>query len=147
MLSVSESGRDLSAAFVAGARGYVLKRVSGYELLNIVRSVHNGETYFEPSLANGCLQHNAKQLAGMPDLNSLTKREKDILCRVSEGMTNKEIALSYKIAEKTVKHYMTSILMKLQLRNRVEAALVFQKYEKYLKEQNELERFLELKSA
>ena len=63
-------------------------------------------------------------MAATPDL---TKREEQILDRVARGLTNKEIAKDLKISEKTVKHYMTNIMQKLQVRNRVEAALVFKR--------------------
>ena len=65
-----------------------------------------------------------KRQNGQSPTDSLSRRERDILDLVAEGLTNKEIALHHKIAEKTVKHYMTSILHKLQARNRVEAALM-----------------------
>ena len=126
MLTGSASEDELSASFDAGARGYVTKNVvSPKELIDIVHSVHEGGMYTEPSVAAALLLRRFDKKKNSQDLTeSLSKRERDILDLVAEGMTNKEVALHYEIAEKTVKHYMTSILDKLQVRNRVEAALV-----------------------
>jgi DNA-binding NarL/FixJ family response regulator len=114
----------------AGVRGYVLKGTSGMELVNTLRAVARGEYYVTPRLAARILAlskrpiKGAEQEDGFPDL---TKREEQILDRVARGLTNKEIAKDLQISEKTVKHYMTNIMQKLQVRNRVEAALVFKK--------------------
>ncbi|MGI9385175.1 MAG: LuxR C-terminal-related transcriptional regulator [Methyloligellaceae bacterium] len=126
MLSAAECEDELSASFNAGARGYVTKNgVGPKQLIEIVHSVHEGGVYTEPSVAAALLVRRYEKKKNGHDLTeSLSQRERDILDLVAEGMTNKEIALHHKIAEKTVKHYMTSILHKLQARNRVEAALM-----------------------
>lgn len=130
MLTVSESERDVHQAMKAGVRGYILKGTSGLELVNTLRAVARGEYYVTPRLAARILAlsrrpQNAPALEeSLPDL---TKREEQILDRVARGLTNKEVAKALQISEKTVKHYMTNIMQKLQVRNRVEAALVFQK--------------------
>lgn len=123
MLTVSEDEDDLLAAFKAGARGYVLKGVSARELANVVRAVAGGEVYVSPSLAAGML---VELTHGRPPdpLSELTKREREILRLVAEGLTNREIGERIYLAEKTVKHYMTNILGKLHVRSRVEAALL-----------------------
>jgi DNA-binding NarL/FixJ family response regulator len=131
MLTVSEDEDDVLAALKVGARGYVLKGVSGPELVHIVRLINSGESYVTPSLAATLLgelreQHKEKKSAPDP-LSELTSRERQILELVSTGRSNKEIADEIFLSEKTVKHYMTNILQKLQVRNRVEAALLAQK--------------------
>lgn len=129
MLTASEAEEDVLTALKAGARGYILKGVSGDELLKIVHNVYDGEAYVTPSLAVTLLaelqnQHRVQPASG--PLDELTERERQILEKVAAGMSNKEIAHELALSEKTVKNYMTNILQKLQVRNRVEAALVAQ---------------------
>ena len=124
MLTMLEDHASLMDAITNGARGYVLKGVSGDELARIVRSVHGGETYVTPTMAAQMLRELAhQQLDGPDSWHQLTDRERAILELVAEGRTNKEIGAAIYLTEKTVKHYMTNILQKLQVRNRVEAAL------------------------
>lgn len=125
MLTVSEEEADVLATLKAGARGFILKGVSGRELRSILASVADGEVYVTPGLA-------ASMLRDMPPtppsgLDELTPRERQILEGVAAGRSNKEIARSLDLTEKTVKHYMTNVLQKLQVRNRVEAALLAQR--------------------
>lgn len=123
MLTVSEDEDSLLAAMKAGARGYVLKGVSATELVNVVRLVNAGEVYMAPTLAWGLLREMSKPPAADP-LAELSTRERQVLELVGGGLSNQEIGLRLGLAEKTVKHYMTSILTKLQVRSRVEAALL-----------------------
>ena len=124
MLTVLEDHESLMAAITNGARGYVLKGVGGEELARIIRSIHAGETYVTPAMAAQLLTELAHQQHAASDPHrQLTEREHAILELVAEGKTNKEIGTVMYLSEKTVKHYMTNILQKLQVRNRVEAAL------------------------
>ena len=125
ILTVSEDGNDVLEALEAGASSFVLKGIGGAELCRIVRTVHRGGVYVSPELAARMLiDVNERRQEGAVDLFSdLTAREEQILKQVALGQSNKEIAVSLKLSEKTVKHYMTNILQKLQVRNRVEAAL------------------------
>lgn len=125
MLTVSEDQDDLMNALKAGARGYVLKGVSARELANIVRTVAAGEVYISPALASGILFEMTYDRPVDP-LADLTDREREILRLVGEGLTNREIGECLHLAEKTIKHYMTNVLQKLQVRSRVEAALLIQ---------------------
>ncbi len=125
MLTFSEEDDDVLAALKAGARGYVLKGVLGKELRSIVRSVNAGEVYVSPVLAAAMLREMATTStvpSGDP-LDQLTPREMQIVELVAEGFSNKEIGSRLGLTEKTVKHYMTNVLQKLQVRNRVEAAI------------------------
>lgn len=130
MLTVSEEQDNLLSALKAGAKGYVLKGVSAKELETAVRTVADGDVYISPSLASGILfeMTHVKQPKETP-INTLAEREKQILKLVSKGLTNKEIGEELHLAEKTIKHYMTNVLHKLQVRSRVEAALLAQKYD------------------
>ncbi len=128
MLTVSQDEEDVTAALRGGARAYVLKGVAARELADIVRSVAGGDVYVTPSLAATLLfdlSSPAPTSAKTPRLiDELTERERQILEGVAEGDSNKEIAAHLVLSEKTVKHHMTNILQKLQVRNRVEAALL-----------------------
>ena len=130
MLTSSEEEDDVLEALKAGARGYVLKGVPGRELKRIVRAVAGGEIYVAPELAALMLQELASGKPKSPELtllDDLTPREREILELVAAGKSNKEIGGRLDLTEKTVKHYMTNILQKLQVRNRVEAALLAQR--------------------
>jgi len=127
MLTVSEDQDNLMAALKAGARGYVLKGVTARELVNAVRVVAAGDVYISPALAGGILFEMTARKQNDP-LNDLTDRERDILSLVAQGLTNREIGEQLYLAEKTIKHYMTNVLQKLQVRSRVEAALLAQKH-------------------
>lgn len=127
MLTVSEEDDDVMQALKAGATGYLLKGVGAQELVAVVSDLAAGRSYLAPSLAIKVLAAmNAPRAAPADDdpLDGLTKREEDILRLVSEGKSNKEVGRALDLQEKTVKHYMTTILQKLQVRNRTEAALL-----------------------
>lgn len=123
MLTVSEDEDDLLAAMKAGASGYVLKGVSARELAGVVRGVSSGEVYVAPSLAFGLLREMSTPRPNDP-FAELSARERQVLELVANGRSNQEIGLKLGLAEKTIKHYMTNILTKLQVRSRVEAALL-----------------------
>ena len=129
MLTVSEDEDDLLEAMKAGASGYVLKGVSATELASVVRSVSSGEVYVAPSLAFGLLREMSKPRESDP-LAELSSRERQVLELVGNGMSNQEIGMKLGLAEKTIKHYMTNILTKLQVRSRVEAALLAARHAK-----------------
>ena len=123
MLTASEDHDRLLAAFKAGARGYVLKGVSAQELARVIRSVVAGEACVSPSLAAEMLALLTRAKAPDP-LQELTGRERDILALIGQGLTNRAIGERLGLTEKTIKHYVTNILQKLQVRSRVEDALV-----------------------
>lgn len=123
MLTVAEDQESLLNALKSGAHGYVLKGVSARELREILRSVADGEAYVTPALAADILAEFSRPR--MPDsLSSLTARESSVLELLGEGLTNRQIGDKLHLAEKTVKHHMTSILQKLHVRTRTEAAVL-----------------------
>jgi two-component system nitrate/nitrite response regulator NarL len=128
MLTVAEDQDTLMAALKAGARGYVLKGVTARDLANAVRVVAGGDIYISPALAGGILFELTANKQASDPMTSLTDREREILQLVAEGLTNREIGERLHLAEKTIKHYMTNVLQKLQVRSRVEAALLAQKH-------------------
>ena len=103
------------------------------DLIATIRAVNKGETYITPQFAARLLQKMQRRTAEKPVHRpevELTHREEQILNEVSSGLTNKEIARKLTLSEKTVKHYMTSVLQKLQARNRVEAVIAHMKHDK-----------------
>ncbi len=131
MLTVSEREEDLTRAMQAGVHGYVLKGINGHDLANTIRSVARGETYITPQFAARLLstinRRGADDGTAKAPAPQLTAREEQILREVAAGLTNKEIARKLDLSEKTIKHYMTNVLQKLQVRNRVEAVIALQK--------------------
>jgi two-component system nitrate/nitrite response regulator NarL len=120
MLTASEDPEHVVAALRSGASGYVLKGCDGSQLLQIVRTVRDGETYITPTLAMQLLARAKQSSIVLPDLSF---RENQVLQLLSLGLMNREIAVELRLTEKTVKHYMTCLMQKLQVRNRVEAVL------------------------
>jgi DNA-binding NarL/FixJ family response regulator len=127
VLTVSEADDDVMQALKHGAKGYVLKGIGSGALVEILEGVANGESYVPPRLAARILaEMRAGERSPEPHgpLSTLTAREEDILRLVGTGRSNKQVAIRLDLQEKTVKHHMTRILSKLQVRNRTEAALL-----------------------
>lgn len=127
VLTASEDEQQLEDALKLGVRAYVLKGVSGSELVDVVRRVARGEVYVTPTFAARMLIDKGVERGGAPTavgVSALTERELEVLDLVAEAYSNKEIAARLEISEKTVKHHMTNIMSKLNARNRVEAALM-----------------------
>ena len=110
--------------FRAGARGYVTKNISGEELADAVRRVHDGDAVFSPRLAGFVLDAFAGP-APQPEseLDALTAREREVLKLVADGLPNKQIARALGITEKTVKAHMTKIFAAIGVTDRTAAAL------------------------
>jgi DNA-binding NarL/FixJ family response regulator len=125
-LSVSDAAEDVIAVIRAGARGYVTKSISGPELADAVRRVHDGDAVFSPKLAGFVLD----AFAGSPpapaahdhdaELDQLTPREREVLRHLARGYMYKEIALRLGISVKTVEAHVSAVLRKLQLSSRHE---------------------------
>ena len=130
MLTVSERPDHVTAALELGARGYLLKGASSVELRDCLRTVLDGKHYITPELAMRMLvtrQKTAERNEIEPPSafpNVFTVREKAVVELLARGKQNKEIAKTLGISEKTVKHYMTIVMEKLNVRNRVEAVLI-----------------------
>ena len=131
MLTFSEEEDNVLSALKMGAKGYILKGVAGNDLQSILMRIQAGEVFITPILAATVLLDMVdtapKARASSESLEDLTNREQQILELVAQGCTNKTIGSHLGITEKTVKHYMGNILAKLQVKNRVEAALLAQK--------------------
>jgi len=122
-LSVSDAAEDVIAVVRAGARGYVTKTISGLELADAVRRVHEGDAVFSPRLAGFVLDAFAGSLPEAevdPELDLLTQREREVLQHLARGYMYKEIAQRLSISAKTVEGHVSSVLRKLQLSSRHE---------------------------
>jgi two-component system response regulator DevR len=112
------------SAIVAGAAGYLLKQIRARDLVAALESVGRGETLLDPAVTERVLAH-VRQIASdeqHDELAGLTAQERRILLLVAEGMTNKAIAAEIFLSDKTVKNYVSSILAKLNLERRAQAA-------------------------
>ena len=123
-LSVSDAAEDVIAVIRAGARGYVTKTISGAELADAVRRVHEGDAVFSPRLAGFVLDAFAGRARPRPradpELDQLTPREREVLQHIARGYMYKEIALDLGISAKTVEAHVSAVLRKLQLSSRHE---------------------------
>ena len=122
MLTVSEQDHDVQNALKAQAQGYILKGVASEELVRILQEIHNGNSYIPSNLAANLLIR-SEESKNKPEDFDLNDRERQILKRLAAGMSNKEIAAEVFLSEKTIKHYMTNIMHKLSVSNRVQAAI------------------------
>jgi two-component system response regulator DevR len=112
------------SAIIAGASGYLLKQVRARDLVSALETVGRGESLLDPAVTGRVLERIRRiATADQPDeLAQLTSQEQKILLLVAEGMTNKEIAADVFLSDKTVKNYVSSILAKLNLERRAQAA-------------------------
>jgi two-component system response regulator DevR len=124
MLTSFADDEALFASIMAGASGYVLKQVKGGELVRAIRTVGRGESLLDPAVTNAVLDRlrKGKHLLKDEKLARLSPQEERILSLVANGKTNKEIGDELHLAEKTVKNYVSSILSKLEVARRAEAA-------------------------
>jgi len=113
VLTIRTGDEDIHRALRAGAKGYLLKETSSRELFDAIRSVHEGRRYIPPAVA--------MQLAERPPASELTQRELEILQKIVQGKSNKEIADLLSITEATVKGHVSNILIKLGAGDRTEA--------------------------
>ena len=124
-LTVSEDEGTILRALEVGARGYILKGVSGPDFVKTLRNVAEGDAVVLPSLASRILSvGKTKPQTGRDLLSQLTAREMEILQQLAQGKTNRDIGDTLGLTERTVKHYMHNILQKLHVRSRVAAALL-----------------------
>jgi two-component system, NarL family, nitrate/nitrite response regulator NarL len=128
MLTASEDEQHVASALKAGARGYLLKGSCGHEVVEAVKAIAAGESYVAPNLAARLLSKKSSGIEAIAEdiWRNLTSREVELLGFLAEGKSNKEIARDFNTTERTVKHHMTNIMQKLDVRNRVQAVLKFQ---------------------
>jgi DNA-binding NarL/FixJ family response regulator len=123
MLTSFADDEALFDAIIAGASGYLLKQVGGTDLVGAVRTVAAGGSLLDPKLTTAVM---ARLRVGAPrdPLAALTAQERRILDLIGEGLTNRQIGERLFLAEKTVKNYVSSLLAKLGIERRVQAAVM-----------------------
>ncbi|HEX6946397.1 MAG TPA: response regulator transcription factor [Acidimicrobiia bacterium] len=145
MLTSFADEEALMAAILAGASGYVLKRVKSSDLIGDIRKVGAGESLLDPQMVDR-LFHRLR--SGSEDdelLSRLTKQERRIVQYIAEGLTNRQIAEEMFLAEKTVKNYVSTLLAKLGMSRRSEAAAYVARVEAAKKEKTTAESWDEVK--
>jgi len=123
ILTSYDDDEALFAAIMAGAAGYVLKQIRGGDLLDAVRRVAAGQSLLDPAVTRRVMERLREGPHEDERLAALTEQERKILALISEGMTNRQIAAKMYLAEKTVKNYVSSMLAKLGLESRTQAAV------------------------
>ena len=125
MLTMHDNPSYLRDAVRAGAAGYLLKDVSKDELVDAIRQVATGGAFIESQMLKGMLSEMKPQggAAPSPAAKNLTKREREILAFVAEGMSNREIAEKLVLSPETVKSHVAAILEKLNVSDRTQAAI------------------------
>jgi len=122
MLTSFSDDEALFDAIMAGAAGYVLKEVRGLDLVGSIRRVAAGESLLDPALTARVMERLRRPVAE-PQVGGLTPQEDRILLLIAEGRTNRQIAETMILSEKTVKNYVSSLLAKLGMSRRTEAAV------------------------
>ena len=122
MLTSYADEEALVSSIMAGASGYVLKRINSEDLVDAIRRVGRGESLLDPNLTERLFARIRGDESDDPLLSRLSPQERRILDLISEGKTNKQIAEDMFLAEKTVKNYVSNLLSKLEMSRRSEAA-------------------------
>jgi two-component system response regulator DevR len=131
MLTSYPDEEAVLSAIVAGASGYLLKQVRARDLVSALEAVGRGESLLDPAVTEKVLERIRRIASGSQEtdeLSQLTGQERKILLLVAEGKTNKEIAAEIYLSDKTVKNYVSSILAKLNLERRAQAAAFVAKH-------------------
>ncbi|MGQ0632766.1 MAG: response regulator [Sporichthyaceae bacterium] len=123
ILTSYDDNDALFAAVMAGASGYLLKEIRGSGLLDAIRQVAAGKSLLDPAVTGRLLDRLRDGAPTDPRLASLTEREREILALIADGMTNRQIGERLFLAEKTVKNYVSTMLAKLGMERRTQAAV------------------------
>lgn len=123
ILTSYDDDEALFSAIMAGAAGYLLKQIKGTDLIGAVRTIAAGRSLLDPAVTQRVLARLRQGPTEDPKLASLGAREREILLLIAEGLTNRQIASRVHLSEKTVKNYVSSILEKLDLTSRTQAAV------------------------
>lgn len=114
----------ISSAILAGASGYVLKRIEGNSLISGIKLVAGGHSLIDPTVASRVVEQMELQRRSLDVICELTPQQRKIFFLIAEGMTNRQIAERLYLAEKTVKNHVTGLLSRLGLQHRTQAALL-----------------------
>lgn len=123
MLTVHSEAEYLVQAVDIGANGYILKDSGSEELKKAIQSVMDGDSYIQPSLIPSLNSRLVNRDIDKEKIAALTKREMEILTQIAGGMFNKEIAMNLNISERTVKNHISNIFKKIDVSDRIQAAV------------------------
>ncbi len=123
MLTSYSDDEALFDAIMAGAAGYILKQIRGNDLVSAIRQVSTGASLLDPAVTGRVLSRLRNPPQEDERLSRLTEQERRILALIAEGLTNRQVATDMHLAEKTVKNYVSNLLMKLGMERRTEAAV------------------------
>jgi DNA-binding NarL/FixJ family response regulator len=124
MLTAYDDDEAMIAAVIANAAGYVLKDIRGSGLIECVKTVASGRSALDPALVRVVRDRLRHGPGGDPRLAGLNPREREVLSLIADGLTNRQIGNSLSLTEKTVKNYVSSLLSKLGLQSRTQAAVL-----------------------
>jgi DNA-binding NarL/FixJ family response regulator len=122
MLTAYGDDQALLGAIMAGAAGYVSKQTAGTDLVRVLRRVASGESVLDPDASRRIMTRLRQRSVGVDPVAALSDQEKRVLELIGQGMTNRQIAEHMFLAEKTVKNYVSSLLTKLGMQRRTQAA-------------------------
>ena len=123
MLTSFDDDEAVFAAIMAGAAGYLLKQIDGLKLVDSVAQVAQGRSLLDAKVTARVLERLRSGPLQDPRLKCLTQQERRILDLVSEGLTNRQISVRLNLAEKTLKNYVSNVLVKIGMRSRTQAAM------------------------
>jgi DNA-binding NarL/FixJ family response regulator len=136
MLTTFDDTKYIAEALRFGAKGYLLKDTPPEELAEAIRSLHKGYTQFGPGILERLIAHVPTDVLEdktlPPGMAELTPREKEVLCLIAKGASNREIAQTLFLSEGTVRNHISHILTRLDLRDRTQAAIVANAFLNYL---------------
>jgi len=123
VLTSYDDDEALFAAVMAGASGYLIKDIVGVNLVEDIRQVARGRSLIDPTLTGKLMERLLRPPEEDPLVEGLTQRERDVLALIADGLTNRQIGERLALAEKTIKNYVSAILMKLGMQRRTQAAV------------------------
>jgi DNA-binding NarL/FixJ family response regulator len=123
MLTFFADDEALYASVMAGAAGYILKQIKAHDFVEDVKKVARGGSLMDPKAVARVVERIAHPPKALSPLSVLSPQERRLLDLIAEGLTNRQIAGSMFLSEKTVKNYITGLLNKLNMNNRTEAAV------------------------
>ena len=125
MLTVENDRKTIHTAIDIGAEGYMLKDSAGTEIVSAIKTVYQGEKYIDKSLISLLFSDiKSKNIKTDNPLDVLSKREVEVLVKISKGLSNKEIGEQLYLSEKTIKNYATNLFRKINVDDRVQATIV-----------------------
>ncbi|MDF9878267.1 response regulator [Cellulosimicrobium cellulans] len=124
ILTSYDDDEALFSAIMAGASGYLLKVITGSDVVDALRRVAAGQSLIDPALTSRVLERLRAGPVQEPALAALSEQELNVLTAIAEGLTNRQIASKLFLSEKTVKNYVSNILTKLDLESRTQAAVL-----------------------